>query len=203
MIKGTDVVRFAGVVAAGVWMSSCASTVSVDDGSDSGSVPVMVRVGDFAETFQAAKDVLREYRFELDRVDAREGVITTRAMSASGWATPWVDHASDWDGAWRDTLQDEARKVRVVFGSDVEGGDRNGVGVVVERIRVTRFGRRVDPTSPRRIKRMTRDPMRAGVDVETVGRDSALEARILGDILDRVGGTADADLAVGSAADPR
>lgn len=139
-------------------------------------------VGDFAGAFAAAKDVLREHRFELERVDARAGVITTKPRAAGGWATPWVDHASDWDGAWRDTVQDEARVVRVQF------EDEAAVGVVVERIRVTRFGRRVDPTSPRRVRPVAVDPFADGVEVEVVARDGQLEDRLREAIVARVGG---------------
>ncbi len=170
------------VVVCGVaMMGGCA----LSGGGAFDGTPEMVAAGAYGETFDAAKDVLRAYRFELERVDAREGVITTKASAASGWVTPWKDYASDSDGAWRDTVQDEARVARVVFARR-DGAAQSEVGVVVERVRVTRFGRRVDPTSPKRFKRVASDPTRSGVDVEVVGRDGALEARIRADILDLV-----------------
>lgn len=71
--------------------------------------------GGYEQAFDAVKDVLREHRFELERVDARRGVITTRPRASSGWATPWIRHASDAELATRGLLQRERRTVRVTF----------------------------------------------------------------------------------------
>ncbi len=47
-------------------------------------------VGAYEAAFDAGKDVLRDLGFELDRIDARAGVITTRSRAGSGLATPWI-----------------------------------------------------------------------------------------------------------------
>ena len=45
--------------------------------------------GGYAAAFDAAREVLREFRFELERVDARSGIITTRPKATAGLATLW------------------------------------------------------------------------------------------------------------------
>ena len=47
-------------------------------------------VSDYPRAFDATKDVLREMGFELDRIDASAGIITTRPRTGSGLGTPWV-----------------------------------------------------------------------------------------------------------------
>ncbi len=45
--------------------------------------------GRYAEAFDAAREALRDLRFDLERVDARLGVITSRPHATDGLATPW------------------------------------------------------------------------------------------------------------------
>jgi hypothetical protein len=72
--------------------------------------------GAYARAFDAAKDELRDAGFELDRVDAREGVITTRPRASAGLWTPWtLDEQSAGDEI-DGTFNAERRIVTVRFG---------------------------------------------------------------------------------------
>lgn len=71
--------------------------------------------GQYAQAFDHTKDVVRAWGFELDRVDAARGIITTKPTAASGFATPWINHAQGLNDAWRNTTRPERRVVRVGF----------------------------------------------------------------------------------------
>jgi len=47
-----------------------------------------VAAGDYPAAFEAAKAALRDYRFDLERVDARAGVISTAKKETAGLLTP-------------------------------------------------------------------------------------------------------------------
>lgn len=150
---GTALIFTAGVLA------GCASRP--------GAALVDVPAGRYSAVFQAAKDVLRDAQFELDRVDAEGGVITTRARGSSGLATPWLPHSAGFSDAVTGLAQRERRRVEVVFSAageadqqrETPGSDvarpalppdmplRLEVLVTVER--VYRPGKRVDATGVR------------------------------------------------------
>ncbi len=56
----------------------------------SGPTSTTVEASRYGEAFDVVRDTLRERGFELERVDARAGVITTRPQNSSGFFTPWV-----------------------------------------------------------------------------------------------------------------
>lgn len=74
-----------------------------------------VAPGDYPAAFDAAKEVLRDYRFELDRVDARAGVITTRPKTSGGLVSPWDREQSTLGQELEDTLNAQFRTVRITF----------------------------------------------------------------------------------------
>lgn len=154
---------------------------------------------DYAMYFDAARDALREHHFDLERVDARAGVITTRPVATAGWATPWIDHASTMSAATGDFLQRNRRVASVFFAPvaretnvsravDPASGDLRhfagtvevSVSVIVEQ--VYRPGRRATPTSIR-LTTYALDPSSGPADAtqlraRTVGTDAALSRRI-------------------------
>lgn len=71
--------------------------------------------GSYVTTFEAARQALRDYRFELDRIDAHAGVITTRPKSTSGLATPWDSEQQTIGAEWEDLLNQQQRRVRIAF----------------------------------------------------------------------------------------
>lgn len=79
------------------------------------STALEVPSGGYAPAFEAAKQVLIDARFELDRVDARSGVITTRPKETSGLATPWDTEQSSFGQELEDLLNRQYRRVRLTF----------------------------------------------------------------------------------------
>lgn len=77
----------------------------------SSSVPA----SNYANTFEAAKATLRDYRFVIERVDARAGVITTRAKPTAGLITPWDKEQSTTRQELEELINQEVRTVRVEF----------------------------------------------------------------------------------------
>lgn len=76
---------------------------------------VDVPAGRYEEAFQSAREVLRERRFSIDRVDARAGVITTRARSSAGLVTPWDGDQSTIEQEIDDAANWQQRRVRIEF----------------------------------------------------------------------------------------
>lgn len=96
-----------GLCVATAWLTGCArlhhdSTVAVSSGA-------------YASSFEHAKQVLRDQNFDLDRVDARTGVITTKPKSTAGLATPWDAEQTSLGAEADDFLSNRARVVRVWF----------------------------------------------------------------------------------------
>jgi hypothetical protein len=126
-----------------------------------------IEPGRYADAFAAAKDVLASCRFELERVDARAGVLTTRAKPTSGLATPWDEEQTSFLMEWEDLLNRQLRRVRVTFRPALpapepppdlrlfDGPIAATVEVVIDRRR--RPGWRVESTSIR-LSSFTRDP---------------------------------------------
>lgn len=121
----------------------------------------------YAASFEHAKRVLIDHGFELDRVDFREGMITTRPKATSGLATPWHGDQSTPGDEFEDLLNRHRRIVRVSFKpandatSNASTAPRAAT-VEVSILREHRPGRRLEPKAVR---------------FSTVTRDESLVAR--------------------------
>lgn len=144
-------------------LASCAS-------SQRGDALTPIAAGQYAGAFEAAKKVLADYHFELDRVDARGGVITTAPLPSAGLATPWDNTQSGLMDEWEDLVNHQLRRARVTF--EPEGAPPDGalpgpdlrllsvpmtVRIEVYIDRRHRPGWRVE-TSSIRLSSFTRDP---------------------------------------------
>lgn len=174
------------------WCSGCAKQTPE---------PASFRIpaAEYSVYFDAARETLREFQFDIDRVDARSGVITTQPVAAAGWATPWIDHASSFDQATNDLIHRNRRIATVNFSpvndaTDVarpvdpvsedlrtfEGTIEISISVLLEE--VYRSGRRASPASIR-LSSFTTNPSDSRLGVEQlrtriVGADPALAERI-------------------------
>ncbi|MCA9294470.1 MAG: hypothetical protein KDA20_11720 [Phycisphaerales bacterium] len=159
------------------------------------STVFVVEASHYDEAFEAAKDTVRSFGFELDRVDARGGVLTSRPRRSSGLATPWIPHASDLTGSWEDLLHGDARTVTVEFRPQAGAGPvrlrrdprydvREHAGQVQVRVEVVlereqRPGLRADPTSVRFLSSTTPNNENTHADMFiSIGRDMPLAGRI-------------------------
>ncbi len=152
-----------------------------------------VPAGAYANAFQSAKDALRDAAFELDRVDARDGVIVTAPRQWAGIATPWIPHSTGMRSSMEGLAHHERRYARVVFepiggassehGTDLreyDGKMNATVEVVVQRI--YRPGRRVSPAGIR-LTSTAVDPslIERGMQpqfIEDQGQDAELAGRL-------------------------
>lgn len=131
-----------------------------------------VAPGQYAAAFEAARDTLVAARFEIERVDAAGGVITTNAKTTAGLATPWDTEQSTLTQEWEDFVNDQQRRVRITFEPrtppagdgpidlrTVDGPMIGRIEVVVDRIRRPNW--RLEPTSMR-FSSFAQDPALAG-----------------------------------------
>lgn len=95
----------------GVALVGCASSPRGPDGPP----PLYIDAADYPQAFGAAKDLARECEFELDRVDARAGVITTQPLISAGLATPWIPHSGSVAGSVQGLIQHERRSATIRF----------------------------------------------------------------------------------------
>ncbi|MBY0308331.1 MAG: hypothetical protein K2Q09_06290, partial [Phycisphaerales bacterium] len=72
-----------------------------------------IPAAEYAGAFQAARQTLRDYRFELDRVDAPQGVLTSAPRASPGLAKPWEVESGS--AAVDDLLSFQQRTVQVAF----------------------------------------------------------------------------------------
>lgn len=154
-------------------------------GASSPSHTFEISAGGYAAAFDAAREVLRDSRFVLDRVDADEGVITTQPKQTSGLATPWDSEQTSLSQELEDTVHAQQRRVRVTFLPMGEGGlgvaECTGrVEVVLERVQFVGW----QPSSKAILQSgFTTDPVAqaSGRDARyevPIARDDALAARI-------------------------
>lgn len=135
--------------------------------------------GRYDAAFDASREVLREARFPIDRVDAGAGVISTDPKTSAGLATPWDDEQSSTRDEFEDLFNHQRRLVRITFepaqpppnlpGTETQLGETADVpnlrrceGPLIARVMVVierehRPGRRVETVSIAS-STFTRDP---------------------------------------------
>lgn len=101
---------------------------------------MLISPAEYPAAFQAAKDLLREYEFELDRVDAEAGIITTHPRASAGFATPWIPHMTSPEGALEGYLQPERRIASITF--DGNADQSRALRANVQVLRLVRPGKR-------------------------------------------------------------
>lgn len=124
------------------------------------SEPALAAGGTYARTFDAAKATLRDQGFILERVDAAEGVITTRPKDTAGIATPWHSEQQSVAQEFEDLAQRHQRVVRVTF-ERADGGEGASTGAPLQAsspcrmsihvtvLRLNAPGRRLEPETIR------------------------------------------------------
>jgi hypothetical protein len=74
-----------------------------------------VEAGGYDAAFDAVRATLRASRFEIERVDAGAGVISTSPKQSAGLATPWDGEQSTMHDEFEDLGNHQQRTVRVTF----------------------------------------------------------------------------------------
>lgn len=170
--------------------SGCAS-------STRGGASFTIGADRYAQTIAAAKETLLDARFELDRVDARAGVIETLPKHSAGLGTPWDADQTSLEQEWSDLLNHHERVARLVVEpvsgptdnlTEATGDLRATVEVIVYRVR--RSGWRVETESISRSSH-ARDlvgPTRGESNrfAQPIARDDGLAAVLAQRICDRL-----------------
>ena len=144
----------------------------------------------YEQVFLTAKEVLRDHRFAINRVDAARGVLTTYPKKSVGIATPWDREQSSLGQDLEDFANQQDRTVRIDFFHD-DTNERVGVRVVVELHRVHRPNWRVE-TESIRLSTYARSRDANGLIEpdsfrESIGTDEALARRLGDEIRSRLG----------------
>ena len=161
-----------------------------------------ITAGEYAQYFDASREALRRFSFEVDRVDASRGLITTRPTSSAGLATLWTPHHDSFRANVEGLLHRDRRSARISFaatelglpdpgviytGPDLRSLDPAtpvtlAVEVLIER--TYEPGRRLDPTAIRFMS-FTDSWVGAGggggagqTQVHQIGQDRELAERI-------------------------
>jgi hypothetical protein len=149
------------------------------------------------QVFDAARETLMGFRFALDRVDARRGVITTHPKRTAGIATPWDKEQSGIDQEWEDLLNEQRRVVRIEFdpaGEQAADQERT-MRIQVEVVRTHRPNWRIETESVRLSNHaQSRDAdgvLEPGSFTEVVGLDERFAQRIADAIETRLSSEAD------------
>jgi len=124
-----------------------------------GNPELSIAPDEYSKAIAATRDVLRSCRFQVDRVDAAEGGVTTAPKGTSGLATPWDGEQSSFKQELEDLGNSQERRVRVTFdrgtAPNADAKITARVEVVIDRIQ--RPGWRPTPKSVRH-STITMDP---------------------------------------------
>lgn len=101
-----DVLGFTVLFSIVAWGIGCAAK---------GPSTFAVSAGGYGTAFESAREVLRDRRFPIERVDFDQGVITTAGKPSSGYATPWDLDQTTLSQEFSDLVNHQNRRVRVTF----------------------------------------------------------------------------------------
>lgn len=156
---------------------------------------VSVSAGAYARAFDAARETLRAHAFELERVDAASGVITSAPKASGGLATPWDRDQSTLMQEADDLVNHQRRRVRITFTDaatqgvpDPEQAVHAVVAVYVDRVQSP--GLRIPAKAPV-FRSTTQDPARTQQGIGSaystpVARDPRFERRLAAEIERRI-----------------
>lgn len=157
-------------------------------GTDGPTIIALPAAGaSFVQAFDAARKVLVAHNFELDRVDALNGVITTAPKTSAGLASPWDLDQTSFKQEIDDFVNYQERRVRIEFERSAQDANSSWVGnVTVNMYRHQTPGSRVSSKSAT-LWTATRDPVK---DQQGLGlyykvatkRDIKLERRLAEEI---------------------
>ena len=145
--------------------------------------------------WEAAQETLRRHRFQLDRVDRREGVITTLPVTSQHIFEFWRHDVATWSDLCESTLNPIRRSAEVTLGHGDDESSWNQLAVVVRKERLSSPDRQFNSTGAAQQYFGDSLPSTTGIvrvtaEHETwldMGRDPAMEQHLLNKILERAG----------------
>lgn len=208
--------RAKGVLTATAWIGLAAGGLAAGlGGCAAREEPATFGVaqGEYDRAFVATREVLRDVNFEIERVDATRGVITTKPRPDAGFFTPWTGYQLDAASALEGSLNQQRRRVRVTFIPIADeaayvggGGDQDRIGSQLDEVasrgpwtayvdvgvtRIQTSGLRPPPRAVL-MSSVTIDPIEQSQGVATiyevpVSQDAAMAAAITRRIRKRLG----------------
>jgi len=147
---------------------------------------------EFDRVWQAAQETLRQHHFVLDRVDHREGLVTTLPESSQHFFEFWRHDVNTARDFWESVLNPIRRWVEVTITADGES-DGHVVAVVVHKERLSAPDRQFNSTGAAYQYFGERLPSTTGIERVThehdrwleLGRDPAMEDYLVRRIIDR------------------
>jgi hypothetical protein len=144
--------------------------------------------------WEAAREVLREHHFRLDRVDLREGVVTTMPAASQHFFEFWRRDVDTTPDFWEATLNPLRRWVEVRVGQAADDGQVR-VAVIVRKERYSAPDRQFNNSGAAYQVFGYRLPTTTGQERIApehehwidIGRDHALEEHLLQAMLQRAG----------------
>jgi len=164
---------------------SGSTALSQDSGAE-----IVLRDVEYEQVFDAARSVLISYRFPLDRIDARRGVLTTHPKRTNGLASPWDREQSSLGQEFEDLVNEHRRVIRVELDRAQARGDIT-VRFTAEVLRTHRPNWRVQSESVRlSTHARERDDLgrlKPGTTSEIIGLDPELAQRMADALYARLG----------------
>jgi hypothetical protein len=153
---------------------------------------------DYDKLWNLCQEIARERFFDLDQLDYREGVLTTRSVISRQFFEPWRDDCGDSFEVVQSSLQTVRRTIHFEF-ARMPGGYAVTPKVVVERL--AQLTERITSSSEaakafQGVEPLSKDPAdeaaRVALEDSTehwyaIGRDVELEAELAREIQGRVG----------------
>ena len=165
------------------------ATIQAADGQISGHVEISG--ASYEEVFGAMREVIREYRFAINRVDGARGVITTYPKQTLGAGSPWDREQTTIGQEFEDLANHQERAIRVQFENGAHSGSIVRATIEVLVYRVHRPNWRVDSQSIRlSTHARSRDingQIEPGSFRESIGQDQQLAHRLANEIHQRFG----------------
>lgn len=153
----------------------------------------------YPKAFDATRDLLREYRFTLERVDAAAGVITTAHKTSGGLATLWDREQTTLSDEFEDLLNQQSRVVRITFRPRTPGDPEASEGEAIDpsqelvgRVEVIVYRIQTPglrpPSKAISLTSLSSDPQAVSWAYEVpVSQDSRFAARVAAQLIERIG----------------
>ncbi len=145
----------------------------------------------YEEVFGAMREVIRGYRFAINRVDGARGVLTTYPKQTLGVGSPWDKEQTTLGQEFEDFANHQEREIRVQFEEGAQTGSVVRATIEVLVYRVHRPNWRVDSQSIRLStharSRGINGQIEPGSFRESIGQDQQLARRLANEIHQRFG----------------
>lgn len=181
-----------GICVLAVWALAGCRSASPTTYASTREISVAPASEEFDRVWQAAQETLRRHRFVLDRVDHREGLVTTLPEGSQHFFEFWRHDVNTARDFWESVLNPIRRWVEVRITAEGDS-DRHVVEVVVHKERLSAPDRQFNSSGAAYQYFGESLPSTMGIERVThkhnrwldLGRDAAMEDYLVRRIIDR------------------